>query len=81
MNLIKWIKNEINYFGVPKKQRMDYYIQCLISEKTGFKPERIELLIAKKTRMKQLNEFNYFEFIYRKKKYILEDGKLKEDSN
>lgn len=64
----------------PNSYDLYYYIQCLISDITGFKAEDIILIYVKKTRMRQFNEFNYFEFIYRKKKYTLDENILKEDS-
>lgn len=78
MRLIDKIKYEWNYLGVPKEQRFDYILKKKIEDKTGFKNNKIELLIAKKLDMKKHNEFDYFEFIYMKKKYILKRNKLEE---
>ena len=76
-NVIKKIIYEWNYLGVPKNRRLDYYLKELISKKTNFEINKIEVLIAKKTRMKIYNEFNYFEFKYKRKIYKLLDDKLK----
>lgn len=81
MNFIKKINYHLRYLGVPKNQRLDDYIINIISEQTGFDSKEIDLNYASKTKMDILNEFNYFEFIYRKKRYILENGIIKEDSN
>lgn len=78
MNLIEKIKYEWNYLGVPKERRLDYVLKKMIADKTNFKINKIELLIAKKLDIKKNNEFDYFEFIYMKKKYILKKNKLKE---
>ena len=76
MNIIKKIKNEINYFGVPKERRLDYYLKKLIVDKTGFKLNKIELLTAEKTKMETYNQFNCFTFKYNGKTYKLLDDEL-----
>lgn len=78
MNLIEKIKYELNYLGVKKERRLDYVLKKMIADKTNFKINKIELLIAKKLDMKKNNKFDYFEFIYLKKKYIFKKNKLKE---
>ena len=78
MNLIEKIKYEWNYLGVPKERRLDYVLKKMIADKTNFKINKIELLIGKKLDIKKNKEFDYFEFIYMKKKYILKKNKLKE---
>lgn len=75
MNLIRKIKCELNFWGVPKEQRVDVYFKNIIASKTNFNPKDIELLIAKKL---DKGYFNYFEFIHKKKKYKLLNGVLKE---
>lgn len=76
MNIIDKIREEINYFGVPKKRRLDYYLKSIIKDKTDFDINKIELLIAKKTRMKTYNEFNSFIFKYKGLTYHLLDDEL-----
>ena len=77
MNIIDKIINEINYFGVPKKQRLDYYLKNMIKNKTNFEINKIDLLIAEKTRIKTYNEFNSFIFKYDGLTYHLLDDDLK----
>lgn len=77
MLIIRKIRDFIDYFGVAKENRFDTYIKDLIKEQTDINVNKIELLIVKKTRMEEYNEFNYFLFKYKRKTYELLDGKLK----
>lgn len=77
MLIIRKIRDFIDYFGVAKENRFDTYIKDLIKEQTDINVNKIELLIVKKTRIKEYNEFNYFLFKYKRKTYELLDGKLK----
>ena len=76
MNIVKRIKKELNYLGVPKEKRLDYYLQKIISDKTSFNINKIDLLYAEKTNMEKYNEFNSFIFNYRGITYKLLDDKL-----
>lgn len=76
MLIIRKIRDFIDYFGVAKENRFDTYIKDLIKEQTDINVNKIELLIVKKTRIKEYNEFNYFLFKYKRKTYELLDGKL-----
>lgn len=77
MLIIRKIKDFIDYFGVAKKDRFDTYIKDLIREQTDIDVNKIELLVTKKTRIKEYNEFNYFLFKYKRKTYELLDGNLR----
>lgn len=77
MLIIRKIRDFIDYFGVAKENRFDTYIKDLIKKQTDINVNKIELLIVKKTRIKEYNEFNYFLFKYKRKTYELLDGKLK----
>lgn len=77
MLIIRKIRDFIDYFGVEKENRLDTFIKDIIKEQIDIDVNKIELLIVKKTRIKEYNEFNYFLFKYRRKTYELLDGKLK----
>lgn len=76
MQLINDIRYLFRYIGVPKEQRLDYYLQKLVSKKTGFNVDKIKILVAKKTNMEKYNQFNKFIFKYKRKTYQLLDGLL-----
>ena len=57
-------------------RKLEDYIKELIVKKTDFELSKINLLIAKKLDMKNFNEFNYFEFIYKRRRYKLVNDKL-----
>ena len=67
MQLINEIRYLFRYIGVSKEQRLDYYLQKLVSKDTGFKVNKIKILFAEKTNMKKHNEFNKFIFKYKRK--------------
>lgn len=73
------VQKLIRLWGVPKEQTLDYMLEKMVAEKTDFDIKKIILLVAKKTRMKEYNEFNYFEFRYRGKNYTLFDDVLTEN--
>lgn len=77
MKLSKKIMYELKYLGVSQDKRLDYYIKRLITEKTNFDIEDIELIEVAKLDMKKENEFNYFDFLYKDKRYILKNDNLK----
>ena len=60
------------------KCSLDYYLRNIISKKTNFEVDEIELIITEKTRMNKCNEFNSFIFNYKDKTYKLLDDKLYE---
>lgn len=72
------VKDFINYFGVRKEYRLDIQLQEVIANNTGFKPRDIEIQVASKVDIKEINKFDYFEFIYHKRYYKLIRGKLEE---
>lgn len=76
MQLINDIRYLFRYIGVPKEQRLDYYLQKLVSKETGFNVDKIKILVAKKTNMEKYNQFNKFIFKYKRKTYQLLDGLL-----
>ena len=78
MQLINDIRYLFRYVGVPKEQRLDYYLQKLVSKNTRFNVNKIRILLAEKTNMEKYNEFNKFIFKYKRKKYQLIDGLLVE---
>lgn len=78
MQLINDIRYLFRYIGVPKEQRLDYYLQKLVSKETGFNVDKIKILVAKKTNMEKYNQFNKFIFKYKRKTYQLLDGLLVE---
>lgn len=59
-----------------KEDRFDTYIKELIKGQLDIDINKIELLVTKKTRIKEVNEFNYFLFKYKRKTYELLDGNL-----
>lgn len=77
MLIIRKIRDFIDYFGVAKENRFDTYIKDLIKGQTDINVNKIELLIVKKTLIKEYNEFNYFLFKYKRKTYELLDGNLR----
>ena len=76
MNILRKIKRHIGYIGVPKEQRLDYYLQKIVSSKTGFNVDKIDIICAEKTNMEERNEFNSFIFEYKGMTYKLLDDKL-----
>ena len=78
MQLINDIRYLFRYVGVHKEQRLDYYLQKLVSKNTRFNVNKIRILLAEKTNMEKYNEFNKFIFKYKRKKYQLIDGLLVE---
>lgn len=68
--------NKIKYSYLKKHRYLDPLMQDLIADKTNFKPYKIKLLYASKEN-KNINEFNYFKFIYEGLTYELLDDKLK----
>lgn len=75
-NIVDRIKEEFIYFGVAKKNRLSYYLKTIISNKTNFKINKIILIIAEKTKIKEYNEFNHFVFKYNGLVYDLLDNDL-----
>ena len=65
MQLINDIRYLFRYIGVPKEQRLDYYLQKLVSKETGFNVDKIKIIVAEKTNMEKYNQFNKFIFKYR----------------
>lgn len=78
MQLINDIRYLFRYIGVPKEQRLDYYLQKLVSKETGFNVDKIKIIVAEKTNMEKYNQFNKFIFKYKRKTYQLLDGLLVE---
>lgn len=78
MQLINDIRYLFRYIGIPKEQRLDYYLQKLVSKETGFNVDKIKILVAEKTNMEKYNQFNKFIFKYKRKKYQLLDSLLVE---
>ena len=76
MDMLRKIQKYIGYIGVPKEQRLDYYLQKIVSSKTGFNIDKIDLISAEKTNMKEINEFNSFVFKYKGLTYKLLDDEL-----
>ena len=75
MNIIKKIKREIDFFGVPKERRLYYYLQKLVSDNTNFNINKIDVIEAEKTNSLD-NQFNSFIFKYKGKMYKLLDNQL-----
>lgn len=71
MQLINDIRYLFRYIGIPKEQRLDYYLQKLVSKETGFNVDKIKILVAEKTNIEKYNQFNKFIFKYKRKKYQL----------
>lgn len=78
MQLINDIRYLFRYIGIPKEQRLDYYLQKLVSKETGFNVDKIKILVAEKTNMEKYNQFNKLIFKYKRKKYQLLDSLLVE---
>lgn len=78
MQLINDIRYLFRYIGIPKEQRLDYYLQKLVSKETGFNVDKIKILVAEKTNIEKYNQFNKFIFKYKRKKYQLLDSLLVE---
>ena len=76
MQLINDIRYLFRYIGIPKEQRLDYYLQKLVSKETGFNVDKIKILVAEKTNIEKYNQFNKFIFKYKRKKYQLLDSLL-----
>lgn len=76
MQLINDIRYLFRYIVVPKEQRLDYYLQKLVSKDTVFNVDKIRILLAEKTNMEKYNQFNKFIFKYKRKKYQLIDSLL-----
>ena len=76
MQLINNIRYLFRYIVVPKEQRLDYYLQKLVSKDTVFNVDKIRILLAEKTNMEKYNQFNKFIFKYKRKKYQLIDSLL-----
>lgn len=79
MYVIEKIEDLLEHFGIKKEYEFDIYIKDLIREQVGadINMKKVELLIAKKTRMEEYNQFNYFLFKYNNLTYELLDGDLK----
>ena len=77
-SLKREIKDFIDFGFTPRERRLNTYLENIIAEKTGFKARDIEVNIAEKLDMKLYNEFNYFEFTYHHKDYILKKDLLQE---
>ncbi len=73
--MIEYILYKIDHF-LHKDRYLDTYIQNIISEKTGFKANKIKLLTACKSNMKVKNEFDTFTFKYEGLVYELYKDKL-----
>ena len=73
--MIDYILNKIDHF-LHKDRYLDTYRQNIISEKTGFKANKIKLLAASKSNMKVKNEFDTFTFKYEGLVYELYKDKL-----
>lgn len=58
---------------------LEYFLMEEISKQTGFFIARIHIKKAEK--LKYSRKFNYFEFEYDNKNYILEKGIIKEVTN
>ena len=75
---MKSLKREINdfirYGFTSREKRIDTYFENIIAKATGFNARDVEVNIASKID----NEFNYFEFTYHGKDYILKKDLLKE---
>ena len=69
------IFKKIRYNYLKRNRYLDPYLQDLISNKTGFEPYEIKVIIASKE-PKTKKEFNYFEFSYQGLNYTLKDEKL-----
>jgi hypothetical protein len=77
MDIIRRIRKEIQYFGVPKKQRLDYVLQKDISERTGFNVNHIDVLYVERlSNNEPYNSFGYCEFRYKGSTYKLIKDKL-----
>ena len=77
MNIIRLLRKEIQWLGVPRKQRLDYILQKQISERTGFNINDIEVLVAEKLSEDEVfYNFGYYEFNYKGRTYKLTNDKL-----
>lgn len=76
MSILNKIVKFIGYIGVPKKKRLDYYFQKIISDKTGFNVNKIDMLYAEKSNIDVNNEFDSFIFNYMGLTYKLIGNKL-----
>jgi hypothetical protein len=68
------IESILNYIDhrLHKEQYFDTYIIKLISEKTNFNEDEIKVLKVSKSDIKNINEFDTFDFIYKQKIYHLD---------
>lgn len=64
MSILDKIVKFISYIGVPKERRLDYYLEKIISDKTGFDVNKIDMLYAEKSNIDVNNEFDSFIFNY-----------------
>lgn len=64
MSILDKIVRFISYIGVPKERRLDYYLEKIISDKTGFDVNKIDMLYAEKSNIDVNNEFDSFIFNY-----------------
>ena len=64
MSILDKIVKSIGYIGVPKERRLDYYFEKIISDKTGFNVNKIDMLYAEKSNIDVNNEFDSFIFNY-----------------
>lgn len=76
MSILDKIVKFISYIGVPKEKRLDYYLEKIISDKTGFDVNKIDMLYAEKSNIDVNNEFDSFIFNYIGLTYKLIDNKL-----
>ena len=76
MSILDKIVKFIGYIGVPKERRLDYYFEKIISDKTGFNVNKIDMLYAEKSNIDVNNEFDSFIFNYMGLTYKLIDNKL-----
>lgn len=75
-SLKREVKDFFQYFGVKRKDRLDTYLENIVASQTGFKARDIEIQVASKVNMEEINEFDSFEFIYHKQLYKLVRGEL-----
>ena len=76
MSILDKIVKFIGYIGVPKERRLDYYFEKIISDKTGFNVNKIDMLYAEKSNIDVNNEFDSFIFNYMSLTYKLIGNKL-----
>ncbi len=76
MSILDKIVKFIGYIGVPKERRLGYYFEKIISNKTGFNANKIDMLYAEKSNTDVNNEFDSFIFNYMGLTYKLIGNKL-----